>query len=114
MNTTKMVYWLPRLIGAGLVLLTALLATDALTQEAQTTDQLTDFALHLLPTLLLLLIVIVAWMKPLMGGVFFWLLALAYAFFAYQHLQWVMSISLPLAIVGTLFMVSYRLENKSK
>jgi len=63
---------------------------------------------HLLPAMIVLAIVVVAWRWDLAGGVAFMSLAVGYAFIARSHLDWILTVSLPLATTGALFLWSWR------
>lgn len=66
---------------------------------------------HLLPAMIVLAVVLVAWRWDLVGGVAFMGLAVGYAFIARSHLDWILTVSLPLATTGALFLWVWRGRN---
>lgn len=61
----------------------------------------------LVPAALVLAMVIAAWRTPWIGAVAFLLLAAAYAMMT-SRFDWIVAISGPLAVVGGLFLLSWR------
>ena len=66
--------------------------------------------MHLIPSLILIGILIWAWKKPRIGGIFFIVLSIFFTIFfkTYQMWQSLVFLTLPLLVIGSLFI----LENK--
>ena len=92
--------WCPRILATVFCLFLSLFALDATGN--------TEFAFHIVPTLLLLAVVAVSFQWEWVGGIVFTVLGLAYAYIARDHVSWVLSISVPLIVVGLLYVVSWR------
>ena len=86
----------------------SLFALDAFSEGKSLVRALPDFAMHLLPALVLLVIVGVSWRWEWVGGIAFTGVALAYAYGARSHPAWILTISGPLLVVGVLFLWSWR------
>ena len=102
----RVILWLPRLVGIGLCLFLAAFALDAFSDPASPGTVLLNFAIHLLPAFILATAVAVAWRRPWLGAVAFLSLAVAYALMAHR-LDWILVISVPLCVVGLLFLGSW-------
>lgn len=103
MTTTsgRLLLWSPRILGILVSMFVGLFALDA--------QALPDFVIHLVPAVLLLALVAASWRWEWIGGVAFIGLAVAYAtMMARGHLDWMLVISGPLLVVGTLFLWSWR------
>lgn len=100
--------WAPRILAIGFCVFLAMFALDAFDAGKPFGDALRDFAVHLVPALLLLAIVGIAWRWEWVGAVAFIGLGAWYAYGARRHLDWVLVISGPMFAVGLLFLASWR------
>ena len=94
------VLWSPRILAIVVCLFLGLFALDAGTVP--------DFAVHVAPVLVLLVIVGISWRWEWVGGLVFPGVAAAYAYVARDHVSWVLVVSAPLLIVGLLYLWSWR------
>jgi uncharacterized ion transporter superfamily protein YfcC len=94
-----------RTTGLVVFLFIAVLAADSVAEG------LGAFFVHLIPSIIVLALVLVAWRWDLLGGLAFIFLACAYGFVARPHVSWILSVSLPLAATGALFVWSGRARN---
>lgn len=109
MTRDQLLLWAPRLLGIALALFLCVFALDAFEPQKPLAAVLTDLAVHLAPAALVLAIVVLAWRRPLPGGVAFVLLAFGYALSVGFRIDWVMVISGPMLMIGLLFLWSWRL-----
>jgi hypothetical protein len=100
--------WGPRGLGILVCVFIGLFALDTFSEGKPFTEALSAFLIHLIPALVLLAIVGVSWRWEWFGGVTFIGLAIWYAVIAKRHPDWVLVISGPLFVVGTLFLLSWR------
>lgn len=98
--------WLPRLLGLALFLFIGHFALDAFRADVPLTEQVLDFLVHLVPALIILLVVIIGWQRPIVAGMILILLAIGYAVWAREHPSWILAISGPVALIGGLFIIS--------
>lgn len=106
-NTSQsLLFWGPRIAGLLLAGFLALFALDAF-NEGSFIAALPAFAIHLIPSLLVLAVVAVAWKFEWIGAIIFLGLAFLYAMVVRGRLDWIVTISGPLALVGVLFLVSW-------
>ena len=104
--TARFVYWAPRVGGLLTVAFISLFALDAFTGRSFV-EGLPGFLVHLIPSVVLLALVAVAWRYERFGAAAFFLLALGYALMVGWRLDWVAAISGPLLLIGILFLVSW-------
>jgi hypothetical protein len=100
--------WAPRVLGVLLCVFIGMFALDAFSEGKGVKEALPDFAIHLVPSLLLLAVVVLSWRREWIGGVAFLGLAILYAVMVRGRLDWIIVISGPLVIVGLLFLWSWR------
>jgi hypothetical protein len=103
----RWIVWTPRVLGILVTLFIAAFALDAFSGAQPFGAALADFAIHLMPSLVLLGVVILSWRWPWVGGAAFIALAVLYAL-ASPRLAWTLAIGGPLLVVGALFLWSWR------
>lgn len=113
MTSATWLVWVPRVLGIGVSAFLALFALDAFEAGRPFVENVAAFTMHLLPSLILLAIVAVAWRWEWIGGLGFIGLAVLYAVSVGGRLDWVLAISGPLLIVGLLFLWSWRHRERS-
>ena len=100
--------WLPRGIAIIYILFLSLFALDVFSEGYGFLELLVALFMHLLPSLVLVAILILAWKRPKWGGIAFLVLGLIFTVFfnTYESLVGFLIISLPLFITGGLFVWS--------
>jgi hypothetical protein len=99
--------WAPRIGGLLVAVFLGLFALDAF-NETSVVAAFAAFTIHLIPSLLVLTVVAVAWKFEWIGAIAFLGLAVLYAMMVRGRMDWMIAISGPLALVGVLFLVSWR------
>ena len=94
--------WAPRILGIAVALFIGVFALDALGEGPRA------ILLHLVPTFVLLLAVLLAWQRPWVGALVFSALAVVYAATVPARPDWILVISGPLLVVALLFLWSWR------
>lgn len=102
------VTWAARILGIGLAVFLGLFALDAFEPGTPPAQAALAFLIHLLPSAVVLVVVASAWRREWIGALAFTGLAIAYAVMVRFHADWVLGISGPLLVVGTLFFWSWR------
>ena len=100
--TGRALVWAPRILGIAVALFIGVFALDALGEGPRA------MLLHLVPTFVLLLAVLLAWHRPWVGAVVFSALSVGYAATVPDRPDWMLVISGPLLVVGLLFLWSWR------
>jgi hypothetical protein len=104
--TTRAVWhWMPRAIGVLYAAFISIFALDAWGTGAGFWEELAGFLIHLIPTFLVIIALVIAWKWPRVGGFLFMGLAVAFTlFFGWREIEILLLLALPLAIIGVLFL----------
>ena len=119
----RFIFWLPRIICIIAILFISVFALDAFQPELTVWQQIQAFAMHLIPSFILLLILIIAWKWELVGGIIFLLVGIGFSPLVFMHnyrmngsvgmsLLIIATITFPFILVGILFMLGYRMNRK--
>ena len=117
-DRSKIYFWLPRIICILAILYISLFALDAFDPNRTTWQQIGDFLMHLIPSFILTALLIIAWKWELTGGIIFTVIGLGLSPVVFihnynmNHTIWlslgiISFITLPFAVVGLLFIMSY-------
>lgn len=116
--STKLLHWFPRVLCILAILFISLFALDAFNPELSFWEQVFDFIIHLIPSFILIVLLIVAWKRELMGGVLFTIIGLGLSPLVFMHnynmnhclwmsLGITCIITIPFTIIGILFIMSH-------
>ena len=107
-NTTeRIILWAPRIVGIGLAAFLALFSLDSLANPSGILETTIAVVMGLLPALVVLISVAVAWNRPAIGAGIFSALAMLYGASALDHPAWIVLISGPLVLEAGLFVLSW-------
>jgi hypothetical protein len=120
----RLIYWLPRIICILAISFVSIFALDAFDPNLTIWQQLQGFAMHLIPSFILLIILLIAWKWELVGGIIFLIIGIGLSPFIYIHNYrmngsvsmslWVITmITFPFILVGILFILGH-LKNRKK
>jgi len=115
---TKFLHFTPRILCITAILFVSIFAFDAFEEGKTLLQQISAFLIHLIPSFILIVLLIIAWKKELIGGIIFLLIGLGFTPFIFilnydkNDSVWITlgiiaSITLPFIIVGILFIISY-------
>ncbi|MBD3209469.1 hypothetical protein GF367_03550 [Candidatus Woesearchaeota archaeon] len=98
-------YWLPRALSMLFVLFVSMFAMDVF-WEYKGWKLLLAFVMHMVPSFVLIGVLILAWKLPKWGGAAFLLLGVVFTFWfdTYREVIGFLLISLPVLVVGGLFL----------
>lgn len=131
MNKSRIIYWMPRVLGIAAILFISLFALDAFNSGESLSSQIADFGLHLIPSGILLVFLLVAWKWEKAGSLLFILTGLVLSPFVFRmnyfrllqfqdpamailnSLLVISMITLPLVVIGLLFFLSSRMRNRA-
>jgi hypothetical protein len=106
-TSERLLLWLPRILGILVSVFVGMFALDAFGKGTPLLQAFVDFAIHLIPAVVLLGVVAVSFRWPWIGAAAFIGLAVVYAAtMSNGRLDWMLTISGPLLIVGALFLWS--------
>ena len=107
-TSARLLLWSPRILGMLVTLFIGMFALDAFSEGKPLVQALGDFIIHLIPALILLAAVVASFRWAWIGGVMFIGLAVIYALtMSRGRLDWMLTISAPLLVVGVLFLWSW-------
>jgi hypothetical protein len=105
--TGRLRVWSPRILGILVCFFLSLFSLDAFGSGKTFFEAVPDFAIHIAPVLILLVVLAVSWRREWVGGLVFTGLATVYAYDARSYPSWIVVISGPMLIVGMLFFWSW-------
>ncbi len=120
-TSQKILHWLPRILCILAILFISMFALDAFEPGLSLGKQLIDFAMHLIPSFVLIVLLVVAWKWELPGGVIFILVGVGFSPFIYllnfhrNHSVWISLgiiaiITFPFIVIGILFLLSRKMK----
>ena len=119
----RFIYWLPRILCIIAILFISVFALDAFQPELTVWQQIQAFAMHLIPSFILLLILIIAWKWELAGGIVFLIIGIGLSPLVFMHnyrmngsigmsLMIIATITFPFILVGVLFILGHLNKRK--
>jgi hypothetical protein len=123
-TSLKIIHWTPRIICILAILFVSMFALDSFDQKFTLWQQLQAFFIHLIPTYILILFLVVAWKWELVGGLILIAFALGLVPSIYYHnyymnhsvwmsLSVILMINFPFVVTGALFVLSHFLKKKN-
>ena len=117
-------YWFPRILCILAILFVSIFALDAFQPELTFWQQIQGFIMHLIPSFVLLLFLVIAWKWELIGGVIFVLIGLVLSPFIYMHnynmngsvrmsIGIIAIIIFPFILVGIFFILGHNINKKT-
>ncbi len=119
----KIVYWAPRILCILAILFISMFALDSFSSERTFLQSLPGFFIHLIPSFVLTLFLVIAWKWELVGGIIFSLLGIAATPLVFNNnfrnnqsvgtsLVIILTVTAPFIIIGILFIVSHFLKSR--
>ncbi|MFA6429841.1 MAG: hypothetical protein WCV84_05080 [Patescibacteria group bacterium] len=116
---TKLLFWTPRVLAILFILFLALFSLDIFDGNYGFWGTVIGLFMHNIPSLILLIVLIIAWKREVVGGIVFTLAGFAYITALmisgkggdsipwYIALSWSLIIAGPALLVGALFLVGW-------
>lgn len=103
-------FWTPRILGILFAAFVSLFALDVFEEGYGFWEALAGFAIHLIPTAIVLIVLAIAWRWEWVGGILFIALGTAYivATRGGEHWSAYLLIAGPLVLIGLLFLMDRR------
>lgn len=100
------VRWVARVLAVLYALFIGLFALDVWGMEGTFGEKLGGFLIHLTPVYILIVLTIIAWRWPLIGGALFLLCAVVFTLFFNWFGEWQLLLLMagPLVVIGVLFL----------
>jgi hypothetical protein len=119
----KITYWTPRILCILAILLISVFALDSFEPGQTVWHQILAFIIHLIPSFILIILLIVAWKWEKTGGIILFVAGLIWGFFLFR-INYIhqrsflnvfytfMALSFPFILSGVLFIISHYLKVK--
>lgn len=113
-NTFKFV-WIPRVLIIAFIVFFSMFSLDAFSGNAPLLDKLAGFLIHMLPSLVMILFLVISWNRPVAAGVMFIVLGVVFTFFfnTYKQAASFFTISLIPMLTGLMFLIPSMIRRKS-
>ena len=123
-TSIKIIHWTPRILCILSILFVSMFAADSFESENTIGQNLASLFMHLLPSIILTVLLIVAWKWEFIGGVIFIVLAIGMSPFIFmlnynrnhfsiaQSLGIILMINFPFIFVGILFVINHYLKKR--
>lgn len=123
-STDRFIYWLPRIICILAILFVSMFAMDSFSPDLTVGQQIVGFLIHLIPSFIMIVILVVAWKWERVGGIILLIISLIFSVFVFLinyrrihsvagSLGIVAVICFPFVISGILFLMSHHRRNKA-
>lgn len=123
--TTQLLHWAPRMLCILAIVFISLFALDSFEPGRSLGQQLAAFVMHLIPTIVLTLLLLIAWKWEMVGGIIFTIIGIVMSPFIYQQnyrmnnsvwvsLEIILMITVPFIVVGALFITESILKGRHK
>ncbi|HSO28223.1 MAG TPA: hypothetical protein VLS48_09155 [Anaerolineales bacterium] len=106
----RIIHWAPRLAATGIIFFITLFSFDVFEMEASLLERLGAFIIHSLPSIFLILVLVLAWRRPVVGFGAFLLAGLFFLRFVFSDfgLAHFLLFSGPLLLISGLFYADWR------
>ncbi|HSN49342.1 MAG TPA: hypothetical protein VLR29_11320 [Flavobacterium sp.] len=123
-TSIKIIHWTPRILCILSILFVSMFAADSFESENTIGQNLASLFMHLLPSIILTVLLIVAWKWEFIGGVIFIVLGIGMSPFIFmlnynrnhfsiaQSLGIILMINFPFIFVGILFVINHYLKKR--
>lgn len=105
-NTKRALYWLPRVLSILFALFISIFALDVFGEGYSVGETILALFMHLIPTMLVVIALIIAWRWERIGAALFVALAVFYLVMSGGE-GWSWIIAGPLLLLGTLFLFDW-------
>jgi len=110
----KWFFVLSRILGVGIILFIGIFALDVFSGEGFTIQELLGFLIHLIPSYILIVVLLVAWKHELLGFLLY--VGLGIFYYVYtggkEHFSAYLVISGFTALIGVLFLLDWMCQRR--
>lgn len=105
----QLLFWSPRVLCILFACFISMFALDVFGEQQGFWRTAQALAMHLLPTLLILAVLLLSWRREWVGGIVYIGLGLFYVFTMGRHFDWTASAMIggPLFVIGLLFFANW-------
>jgi hypothetical protein len=108
-TTKRVLFWTPRIVCILFAIFISLFAVDVFSAGYSLPKTILALLMHLIPTGLIVIVLIISWRWEWVGGIVFIALAAFYLAWQWGRFPWItyLTISGPLFLVGVLFLINW-------
>ena len=108
-STKRVLFWTPRVLGILFAMFISLFALDVFDEGYGFWEAILALLIHLVPTYLVVIALVIAWRWEWIGAILFSALAAIYVVSTWGRFPWgaYLSISGPLILIGVLFLFNW-------
>lgn len=112
----RLLYWTPRILGIAFAAFISLFALDVFAEGYGFWESLLGFAIHMIPTALLIILLVLAWRWEWIGTLAFSALGVYYLLTTWGRMHWAayVTISGPLFLLSALFFANWLKRSELK
>lgn len=104
----RLLYWSPRILGIAFALFLSIFALDVFDEAHGFWPTALALCIHLIPTAVIAAVLVLAWRWEWAGAGLFSLAAALYAWTVLpRHVDWAVTLGLPLLIIAALFLANW-------
>lgn len=118
-TSVRILHWAPRILCIIAILFLCMLGLDSFVPGQPMWQQLFAFLIHIIPCIILIALLVVAWRWELTGGIIFLVLGLVFSPYIYMHnyamnhsvwmsIVAILVLTVPFVAAGILFILSHR------
>ena len=104
-TTKRVLYWVPRVLCILFAIFLSMFSLDVFSESYSFGETILALLIHLIPTFIIIIALVVAWRWELVGAALFIVVALSYLVLSGGE-SWI--ISTPLFLVGVLFLFNWK------
>jgi hypothetical protein len=120
-KVNKFIFWIPRILAIIFLLFLAMFSLDIFGNDYTFWETIVGLFMHNIPTLILLIVLIIAWRYEIAGAIAFIFAGLFYILIMLRNTEFELSmllgsliISGPAFLVGILFFIGWNQKRKNK
>lgn len=117
-TSSKILYWVPRILCILTILFVSMFASDAFSPQNTVWQNIVSLFMHLLPSIILIIVLVIAWKWELVGGIILTIMGLAFSTGVFlinmkrfhsvgKSLGNAVILCLPFVVSGILFIVNH-------
>ncbi len=117
----KTLYWLPRILSIIFILFLAMFSLDIFGNNYTFWETVLGLLMHNIPSIILAILLVVAWKYEwvggvafILGGIFYIIILLMNPTFEWYMLSWSITIAGPAFIIGYLWILNWKNKKKNK
>lgn len=112
----KIIHWLPRVLGILFVFFIAIFALDVFDEKLKFYQLIIAFLIHLIPSYILIIVLLIAWRNELFGSILYAALAIFYLIITGAKFSFIVYLIMMgcLFLISILFLVSFKTKQKNK